>query len=63
MTQEVQARAFEPFFTTKVEGSGLGLSAAYGSITAVGGRITIESTLDVGSVVRVVLPFDPTGGS
>jgi PAS domain S-box-containing protein len=62
MTHEVQARAFEPFFTTKVEGSGLGLSAAYGSITAVGGRITIESTLDVGSIVRVVLPFDPTGG-
>jgi two-component system cell cycle sensor histidine kinase/response regulator CckA len=63
MTSEVQARAFEPFFTTKVEGSGLGLSAAYGSITAVGGRITIESTLDVGSIVRIVLPFDPTGGS
>ena len=63
MTREVQARALEPFFTTKVEGSGLGLSAAYGSITAVGGRITIESTLDVGSTVRIVLPFDPTGGS
>ena len=61
MSHEVQARAFEPFFTTKVEGSGLGLSAAYGSITAVGGRITIESTLDVGSTVRVVLPFDPPG--
>jgi PAS domain S-box-containing protein len=62
MAPEVQARAFEPFFTTKVEGSGLGLSAAYGSITAVGGRITIESALDAGSTVRVVLPFDPTGG-
>jgi two-component system cell cycle sensor histidine kinase/response regulator CckA len=61
MTSEVQARALEPFFTTKVDGSGLGLSAAYGSITAVGGRITIESTLDVGSIVRIVLPFDPTG--
>ena len=57
MTSEVQARAFEPFFTTKSEGSGLGLSAAYGSITAFGGRITIESSPGAGTTVRIVMPF------
>jgi two-component system, cell cycle sensor histidine kinase and response regulator CckA len=64
MTDEVRARAFEPFFTTKADGSGLGLSAAYGSITGVGGQITIESAPGEGSTVRVILPLDAgrTGG-
>jgi signal transduction histidine kinase len=58
MSDAVRARAFEPFFTTKADGSGLGLSAAYGSITAVGGQITIDSEPGAGTTVRVILPFD-----
>jgi PAS domain S-box-containing protein len=58
MSGEVLDRAFEPFFTTKVDGSGLGLSAAYGSITAVGGQITIDSEPGAGTTVRVILPLD-----
>jgi signal transduction histidine kinase len=58
MDDEVRDRAFEPFFSTKVDGSGLGLSAAYGSITAAGGQITIDSAPGAGTTVRVVLPLD-----
>jgi signal transduction histidine kinase len=58
MADEVLDRAFEPFFTTKVDGSGLGLSAAYGSITAAGGQIMIDSAPGAGTTVRVILPLD-----
>jgi signal transduction histidine kinase len=51
-------RVFDPFFTTKPvgEGIGLGLSVYHGAIAAMGGRITIESTLDVGTTVRISMP-------
>jgi PAS domain S-box-containing protein len=58
MPPEVQARAFDPFFTTKEVGggTGLGLSICHGIISALGGRISIESAVGRGTVVRVVLP-------
>jgi CheY-like chemotaxis protein/two-component sensor histidine kinase len=58
MPPEVQARAFDPFYTTKGVGSGtgLGLSICHGIVTALAGHIAIESALDHGTVVRVVLP-------
>jgi CheY-like chemotaxis protein/anti-sigma regulatory factor (Ser/Thr protein kinase) len=58
MSADVQAHAFDPFFTTKEigGGTGLGLSICHGIISALGGRITIESAVDRGTLVRVVLP-------
>jgi signal transduction histidine kinase/ActR/RegA family two-component response regulator len=58
MTPEVQAKAFEPFFTTKGpgRGSGLGLSQVFGLARQSGGGAQIESTLGVGTSVRVYLP-------
>ena len=62
MDRETQEHIFEPFFTTKGvgEGTGLGLSVAYGIIKEHGGWIDVESTLGAGSCFRVYLPLEPT---
>ena len=58
MAADVLARAFEPFFTTKPtgQGTGLGLSMAYGFVKQSGGEIVLESELDKGTSVRIYLP-------
>lgn len=59
MDEETRQHAFEPFFTTRPvgEGSGLGLAMAYGTLRAHEGAITIESAVDVGTVVQCLLPL------
>jgi signal transduction histidine kinase len=58
MNPEVLARAFEPFFTTKPtgQGTGLGLSMAYGFIKQSGGEIVLKSEPGKGTSVRIYLP-------
>ena len=55
---ELIERVFEPFFTTKLpgEGTGLGLSMAYGFVQQSGGHIALESMPGVGTAVSVFLP-------
>jgi CheY-like chemotaxis protein len=58
MSPEILARAFDPFFTTKEvgEGSGLGLSMAFGFASQTGGHIQLESEEGKGTTVRIYLP-------
>lgn len=58
MDKETMTKIFEPFFTTKPqgEGSGMGLSMAYGIVTNCGGWIAVESELGKGSTFRLFLP-------
>jgi len=52
-------RAFEPFFTTKApgEGTGLGLSMAYGAIQDHDGTLELESNVDQGTRAVIMLPL------
>ena len=56
ITPEQQERLFTPFYTTRANGTGLGLAVSYGIVTEHGGRITITSAPEQGSVFTVLLP-------
>ncbi len=55
-------RVFDPFFTTKGvgEGTGLGLSVAYGIIADHGGRVSVATEWGRGSRFDVILPLSGT---
>jgi signal transduction histidine kinase len=58
MTEEVRRRAVDPFFTTKPQGqgTGLGLSMAFGYVRQSNGYLQIESDFGKGTVITILLP-------
>jgi two-component system sensor histidine kinase RegB len=60
MTPQQLSRVSEPFYTTKPPGKGMGLGVflARNVLRRLGGSIEIESTLDQGTCVTVLLPRD-----
>jgi two-component system OmpR family sensor kinase len=63
MKSEDLARAFEPFYTTKEKGSGLGLFSVKRIVEAHRGQVALQSELDSGTTVEIVLPVERAEGA
>jgi len=59
ISPEHVGKIYDPFFTTKRigQGTGLGLAVSYGIIQEHGGRITVESTVGVGTTFHIAFPL------
>jgi CheY-like chemotaxis protein len=63
MSHETIQKAFEPFFTTKKDfGTGLGLSAVYGTIRELQGSIDVTTAPGKGTAFTILLPLAGTIG-
>jgi signal transduction histidine kinase len=58
---EVQDRIFKPLFTTKSKGQGFGLAVVKKLTEALGGNVSFETTVGVGTTFIVELPQTPVG--
>jgi putative PEP-CTERM system histidine kinase len=58
MTPEfLRERLFKPFQTTKPAGMGIGAYESFQYVHELGGKISVDSTLNVGTQVSLLLPF------
>ncbi len=63
--EQMIERIVEPFFTTKPLGSGtgLGLSMVHGFAKQTGGDLLIDSEIDVGTTISLLIPTTPETGT
>jgi len=59
--KENLSKIFTPFFTTKAKGQGLGLAVCKKIVEAHGGRITVESAVNKGTIFTIKLPLRKEG--
>lgn len=64
MSQDVRSKALDPFFTTKPpgQGTGLGLSTAFGFIRQSGGYMDIDTAPGKGTTITILLPRSSGNG-
>ncbi len=62
MGEEEMGKIFDPFFTTKERGTGLGLSIVHSLVEGYGGKVTVQSQPEKGSVFSVYLPLAEASG-
>ena len=62
MTEEfVQTRLFKPFQTTKEAGMGIGTYESFQYVQELGGKVSVDSQVGKGTVVRLLLPLFEIG--
>ncbi len=60
ISPENLSRIFEPEFTTKTNGSGIGLASCQAIVSAHGGRILVDSAVNIGTEFFIFLPTAKT---
>jgi PAS domain S-box-containing protein len=65
ISAETIGKIFEPYFTTKApgEGTGMGLAMVHGIVANYGGKITVNSRLDQGTIFTIYLPVTEKSGA
>lgn len=58
----IRERLFKPFQTTKPTGMGIGAYESFQYVHELGGRLSVDSAVDVGTQVNLLLPLFETGG-
>jgi signal transduction histidine kinase len=53
----VRERLFKPFQTTKQAGMGIGAYESFQYVQELGGKITVDSEVNRGTIVTVLLPL------
>jgi len=59
MSKDVLNKIWTPLFTTKAKGMGFGLSICKRMVEAHGGKLDVESSVNKGTTVKVIIPLKP----